>query len=141
MLSRVADNLYWFGRYLQRAENTARIVNVHGHLIFDLPRQVEFGWLPLVQILGAEEAFNERYPTPSEANIMHFLLLDEQNPGSILSSLHHAREILRTIRECMPREVWERLNDLHYLVLEKGEANCGDDHITAVNLTRPIPGI
>lgn len=122
MLSRVADNLYWFGRYLQRAENTARFVNVHGHLIFDLPRQVEFGWLPLVQILGAETGFHEKYNgDPSEANIMRFLLLDEEHSGSIIASLHHAREILRTIRECAPREVWERLNDLHYLLLEKGE--------------------
>ncbi len=122
MLSRVADNLYWFGRYLQRAENTARIVNVHGHLIFDLPRQVEFGWLPLVQILGQEEQFRERYEgASSEAQIMRFLLLDEQNPASIICSLQNAREILRTIRECAPREVWERLNDLHYLLQEKGD--------------------
>lgn len=122
MLSRVANNLYWFGRYLQRAENTARIVNVHGHLIFDLPRQVEFGWLPLVQILGQEESFHARYNGDSgEAQIMRYLLLDEDNPGSIICSLHHAREILRTIRECAPREVWERLNDLHYLLLDKGE--------------------
>jgi len=122
MLSRVADNLYWFGRYLQRAENTSRIVNVHGHLIFDLPRQVEFGWLPLVQILGAEEAFRAKYDgDTSETSIMRFLLLDEDHPGSIFAALHHSRELLRTVRECAPREVWERLNDLHYLLLEKGE--------------------
>jgi len=140
MLSRVADNLYWFGRYLQRAENTARIVNVHGHLIFDLPRQVEFGWLPLVQILGAEEEYRERYPDVSEANIMRFLLLDEQNSGSILSSLHHAREILRTIRECMPREIWERLNDLHYLLVEKGEKSLTSRSKRQDFLTQMIDG-
>ncbi|HSW14388.1 MAG TPA: alpha-E domain-containing protein [Solimonas sp.] len=123
MLSRVADNLYWFGRYLQRVENTARIVNVHGHLIFDLPRQVEFGWRPLVEILGQEEAFSARYNGDSgETQIMRFLLLDEDNPGSILCSLHHSREILRTIRECAPREVWEHLNDLHYLLQGQGQA-------------------
>jgi len=122
MLSRGADNLYWFGRYLQRVENTARIVNMHGHLIFDLPRQVEFGWRPLVQILGQEDSFRAKYNGESgETQIMRFLLLDEDNSGSIIHSLHSAREILRTIRECAPREVWEHLNDLHYLLQGQGQ--------------------
>ena len=54
MLSRVADNLYWFGRYLQRAENTARLINVNGLLMLDLPRRVVLGWGPLIEIVGAD---------------------------------------------------------------------------------------
>ncbi|TXI84190.1 MAG: alpha-E domain-containing protein [Cupriavidus sp.] len=122
MLSRVADNLYWFGRYLQRAENTARVVNVHANLLLDLPRKVQFGWTPLVDIFGADAAFSEHYKEYSEANVVRFLLLDAQNPGSILSSLHSAREILRTTRDHVQREVWEKLNDLYYFVQERGEA-------------------
>src|SRR5207253_1935750 len=53
MLSRLADNLYWFGRYLQRAENTARLINVNTILSMDLPRRVELGWEPLVDLVGA----------------------------------------------------------------------------------------
>lgn len=122
MLSRVADNLYWFGRYLTRAENTARLVNVHGYLLFDLPAQMRFGWLPLVQILGGEVEFSAKYgDDASEANVMRFLLLEPSYSGSLHNSLHRAREILRTIRECVPREVWEHLNDLHYLLQERGE--------------------
>jgi uncharacterized alpha-E superfamily protein len=121
MLSRVADNLYWFGRYLQRAENTARVVNVHANLLLDLPRKVQFGWAPLVEIFGADEIFREHYTEYSEANVVRFLLLDARNPGSILSSLNAAREILRTTREHIQREVWEKLNDLHYFVQERGE--------------------
>lgn len=122
MLSRVADNLYWFGRYIQRAENTARVVNVHANLLLDLPRKVQFGWTPLVDIFGAEASFRERYTEFSEANVVRFLLIDAQNQGSILSSLNAAREILRTTRDHIQREVWEKLNDLHYTVKERGEA-------------------
>lgn len=121
MLSRVASNLYWFGRYLQRAENTARLINVRANLLFDLPREVETGWAPLLQILGAEQKFLELYPDASETNSLQFLMLDTQNPGSIASSLSYAREILRTVRDSLPSEVWEKVNDLHLLVQERGE--------------------
>lgn len=121
MLSRVADNLYWFGRYLQRAENTARLVGVHAHLLLDLPRKVEFGWAPLVQILGAEEAFLEKQEELSETAVVRFLVLDETNPGSVASSVRAAREILRTVRDCTPNDAWEKLNDIHFFLQEKGE--------------------
>ncbi len=122
MLSRVASNLYWLGRYLQRAENTARLVNVNALLLLDLPRGIPFGWQPLVQITGSDDLFRSIYGDDfSESNVVRFLLLDQRNPGSIHSSLHAAREILRTVRDAMPREVWEKLNDLHYFVIGQGE--------------------
>lgn len=122
MLSRVADNLYWFGRHLQRAENTARLVSVYGYLLLDSPRQAHAGWRPLVQILGGEAEFTARFGADaSESNVMHFLLLEADYAGSLRNTVHYAREILRTIRECVPGEVWEHLSDLHYLLLEQGE--------------------
>ncbi len=121
MLSRVACNLYWIGRYLQRAESTARLVNVHSHLMFDLPRRVAAGWGPMVEIVGANRSFAELYAEASEANVVRFLLIDERYPGSILSSLRAARENLRTSRDIMPREIWERVNDLYHWVQENGE--------------------
>lgn len=122
MLSRVADNLYWFGRYLQRAENTARLINVNSNLLLDLPRNITFGWEPLIQIVGADDLYREHYGNDfSEANVLRFLMLDERHGGSILSSLQLAREILRTVRDTAPREVWERLNDLHWFVQGRGE--------------------
>jgi len=123
MLSRVADNIYWFGRYLQRCENTARLINVHSNLLLDLPPEVTFGWEPLIAIVGGRQPYEQFYPDYSEENVVRFLMLDERNPGSILSSLQQAREILRTIRDAMPREVWERLNALHYYVQDKGEGS------------------
>ena len=121
MLSRVANNLYWFGRYVQRAENTARLINVRANLLFDLPRAVDTGWAPLLQIMGAEESFSTRYTESSEVNSVRFLMLDAENPGSIASSLTSAREIMRTVRDSLPSEAWEKLNDLHLYVQERGE--------------------
>lgn len=121
MLSRVADNLYWFGRYISRAENTARLVQVHANLILDMPRRVVVGWQPLIQITGSAELFDNLYDSADEANVVRFLLLDQRNPSSILSSLGTARTIARSARDILPREVIEDLNDLYLLVLEKGE--------------------
>jgi len=121
MLSRVADNLYWFGRYHQRAENTARLINVHATLLLDLPRHLTVGWLPLLEITGCDAAFKATGMAPTEDNVVRFLIADERNSGAIFSSLNFAREIGRVSRDCIPREAWERLNDLYHFVQEHGE--------------------
>lgn len=120
MLSRVADNLYWIGRYLQRAENTARLINVNANLLMDLPRRMTLGWGPLIEIVGADATFRSHYEEATEENVVRFLIADPRNPGSIQSSLYHAREILRTVRDTMPSDTWERLNDMYYYVQERG---------------------
>lgn len=122
MLSRVADNLYWFGRYLQRAENTARLINVNATLMLDLPRNIQLGWAPLVQIVGADTEFRKLYDEATEDNVARFLMIDPRYPGSIISSLRSAREILRVSRDTMPSDAWERLNDVYYHVQDRGEA-------------------
>ena len=81
MLSRLADNLYWFGRYLQRAENTARLINVNTILSMDLPRRVELGWEPLVDLVGAHGLFAQLYDANGEDNVVRFLSVDDRNPG------------------------------------------------------------
>ncbi|HVT36652.1 MAG TPA: alpha-E domain-containing protein, partial [Nevskiaceae bacterium] len=125
MLSRTADNLYWLGRYLQRAENTARILNVQALLLLDMPRNTEFGWGVLVDILSAHKLYREHYQDFSEENVVRFLLLDPRNPGSIASSLAAARNILRITRDRLPRELWERVNDLYLRLGESGERALG----------------
>lgn len=121
MLSRVAGNLYWFARYLERAENTARLINVNTYLLLDLPRLITPGWLPLVEISGNESPFQQRYGDASEENVLHFLISDPDNPDSILSTLRMARENMRTTRDVTPREVWEMINDLYYDVRDQGD--------------------
>lgn len=63
MLSRVAQNIYWMSRYLERAEDTARIINVNTNLLLDLPRNTTFGWLPLIYIVSAQEQFSKKIRT------------------------------------------------------------------------------
>ena len=116
MLSRVAKNVYWMARYLERAENTGRIVNVNGNLLLDLPKKTTFGWEPLIAITGLEELFYANYKIPSEQNVVKFLLSDSKNPSSILASLEQTRENLRTTRDIIPREAWEAVNDIHWFV-------------------------
>lgn len=113
MLSRVAENLYWMGRSIERAENTARIVSVNANLLMDLPKGIAPGWSPLVYITGANDQYEDHYKAYSERNVVRFLLADERNPGSILASLGSARESCRTIRDIVPREAWELMNQLY----------------------------
>ncbi len=113
MLSRVAENLYWLSRYVERAENTARIVSVNANLLLDLPRGIAPGWKPLVEIIGGEVLFSHLYNDYNERSAVNFLVGDMRNPGSILSSLSLARENARTIRDIFQREAWELINELY----------------------------
>ncbi|WP_455206457.1 alpha-E domain-containing protein [Kaarinaea lacus] len=113
MLSRVAERVYWMSRYAERAENIARIINVYTNLLLDLPRNTTIGWHSLVQITGNEKLYREFYQDNLERHIIKFLLADTRNPDSLFNSLSYARENARTIRDILPREGWEHLNELY----------------------------
>jgi len=116
LLSRVAENLYWAARYLERAEDTARIVREHTNLIVDLPVSVPVTWQPLLAITGTVEEFDERERIVGEADIIHFLVAERDNTGSVVMCVEQARENLRTTREVIPRDAWQAVNDLHLYV-------------------------
>ncbi len=116
MLSRVAENLYWMTRYLERAENTARLINATTQVLLDLPRGASFGWDVLLKVAGLDRQFADSYAQHDEANIMRFLVSDARNPGSIVSCIRCARENCRTLREVLPRLAWERINSLYLFV-------------------------
>lgn len=124
MLSRVAENLYWMGRYLERAENTARFINSMTQVRLDLPRDASFGWDVLLTVAGLDHLFVERYPDPSAADedtLIPFLIEDEKNPSSILACIHNARENARTVREVLPMELWERINSLYLYIRDNAK--------------------
>ncbi len=119
LLARMAEVLYWAGRYLERAEDIARVVNVHGETHIDLPVGEDVGWFPLLDITDATALFAEQFPQldstkgapgtagPSvEDRIIRFVLFDRGNPSSIVTSVFNARINLREARPVVPREVW-----------------------------------
>lgn len=116
ILSRVAERVYWLGRYIERADATARLIAVNGHLLMDLPARRTLGWRPLVNISGSERLFEELYGEDAEAserNVCRFMTTDVRNPSSIVSSLAMARENMRNIRETMPRITFEYITELY----------------------------
>lgn len=112
MLSRVADSLYWTSRYVERAENVARLVAVNGYLTLDLPSTVD-QWGPLIEAMGGQELFDKRYGPPTQENVVRFLTYEEDNPSSILASIQAARANARSVREFITLEMWEQLNRLY----------------------------
>lgn len=113
MLSRVAENIYWMARYIERAENTARLIGVNANLVLDLPKGIAPGWELLIAITGSDATFQEYYNGYGERQVLRFLVGDRRNPASILSALVSARENTRAIRDIVPREAWEQINELY----------------------------
>ena len=127
MLSRSAERLYWLARYLERTENTARILSVYMSLMFDLPMGIEFSWRNLLTVFGANAVFFRHYEEANESNIMKFLLDDEKNPASLFSCLNFARENIRTSREHLPYEAWQFVNEM-YLYTQKNGSSADHRH-------------
>jgi uncharacterized alpha-E superfamily protein len=118
LLSSLAERVYWFARYVERVENTARIILVNNNLLMDTPRGITLGWNPIVSITGCEDLFYEYHQEATERNVLRFLIMDPHNPSCMINTIAYARENLRTSRAIFPTEIWETLNDLHNYVKE-----------------------
>jgi uncharacterized alpha-E superfamily protein len=116
MLSRVADSIYWMSRYIERAENVARFIDVNLNLMLDLPVGSKQQWRPLVDTTGDTEEFTERYGAATQQNVMRFLTFDGDNVNSIVSCLRRARENARSVREVISSEMWEQVNGFYLMV-------------------------
>jgi uncharacterized alpha-E superfamily protein len=112
MLSRTADNLFWIGRYMERAETMARLLEV-GSRIALLPSTghgYRSEWDSLLQASGTAEGFAEKYGDATQRNIESYLFFDRDNSSSIVSSLERARENGRIVRTALTSQVWDALN-------------------------------
>jgi len=98
-------------RYIERAENVARVVNVNWHLTLDASSEPQ--WHPLISIMADEEYFKKHYDSASQENVMRFLACDREYPNSIYNCLRNARENARSIREIIPSDVWEHVNKFY----------------------------
>jgi len=131
LLSRVADSVYWMGRYIERAENVARFIGVNLHLQLDLPLAPAHQWQPLIDTAGDTEIFKEKYGEACEERVIHFLAFDDENPNSIYSCLRFARENGRSVRETISSEMWEQINSM-YLQIQLQRTNPQHDALPEV---------
>ena len=124
LLSRVAEHVYWAGRYLERAEGTARLVKTHTELFVDLPRSVGIGWSPLLAVTGGREDFDNGYGQVTEDDVVAFLLAEPEFQGSVVASIEQARENFRVTRGLVPVRMWEVLNETRQWVQVSAVAGC-----------------
>jgi uncharacterized alpha-E superfamily protein len=116
MLSRVAESLYWMSRYVERAENVARFIDVNTWLQLDLPGNYEEQWLPLVSTTGDESLFAKHYKEALKSNVIRFLIFDTRNPNSVNASIMAARENARIARQYITLEMWEQINRFYLMM-------------------------
>jgi len=109
MISRVAEHCFWLARYLERAENTSRILEVNHTMLLDFHVPDDLQWRPLLIISGIHDYKDE----PTAENVQEYMTWEQENPFSIISSLAWARENARIIREVISAEMWERMNYYH----------------------------
>lgn len=113
MLSRTADHLYWMARYIERAENIARVLDVTYNMsLLPSGSSEEELWDTVLEIAGIRDIYDSSYPSLNATNVIRHLVTDSHNPSSIYSSLRSARENARSVRVAMTTETWENMNTL-----------------------------
>ena len=112
MLSRTADHLYWMCRYIERAENTARMldVNLQMSLLPQDPLTRDHSWRALLRISELQHGYREKYPDITPESVLHYMVRDPDNESSIYACLRAARENARAVRGSLTTEVWETYN-------------------------------
>lgn len=123
MLSSVAERLYWMARYLERAEDTARLTNAYSQFILDVPVGLEPGWESLVRVIDGEALFEARYSNYNERNVMKFMTVDLDSSGSIRYAVKAARECVRTTRDVLPDSCWKLVNELYIFTNDYAESS------------------
>lgn len=133
MLSSTADHLYWMARSMERAENTARMLDVTYRMSLLKHSTLEPAqeWSAMLSISGLREQFAEHHSEISQDNVIHFMALDEDNPVSIKNSLHAARESARAVRGTITSEMWEALNHTWLQMNGKQMRNIEHDGISS----------
>ena len=117
MLSRIADSLFWLARYMERAEDTARILDVNYHMLLEESEKFyRLRWDPLLVMAGEEPRFRTLYEEANAHTVFEFLAFRQDNPNSIVQCIAKARENARTIRDRLSREMWEDINGLYHAV-------------------------
>jgi uncharacterized alpha-E superfamily protein len=129
MLSRVADAIYWASRYVERAENVARFIDVSLNLMLESSGQLDRDWESLVHTTGDQAWFKDKYGQATAENVTRFLTFDDEYPSSILSSVSRARENARSVRDIISREMWQELNEFYLMVVQAARPGVQPEHL------------
>jgi uncharacterized alpha-E superfamily protein len=114
MLARHAQALFWAGRYIERAQDTARLLDVTYHSQIEAgPRQARKAWQELLQVLYLDAAYAAERRTVDAEGVNEYLVLEPSNPGAIVSAIRRARENARSVRELLSNDLWLAINDLY----------------------------
>jgi uncharacterized alpha-E superfamily protein len=116
LLSRVADSVYWMGRYIERAENVARFLDVNHNLMLDLPQGYQDQWQPIVDTTGDRSVFESRHGVATREKVIQFLAFDHEYRSSICACISAARENARSVRETISSEMWEQINSMYLMI-------------------------
>lgn len=123
MLSRVANSLYWMSRYIERAENISRLLDVNLQLMLDFvqldDQKLKEHWLPILRSAGDEDTFFQHYSDANAQTVTEFMTFSEHNPNSVMSCLFAARENARQIRDQISLEMFEALNECYLFLKSK----------------------
>ena len=122
MLSRVADSLYWINRYVERAENLSRFVEVSEAMALDCPPGSAEPWLPLIDASGDRDLFDQLCPGGGPDEVVRFLVNHPDNPNSIVNCIAIARENARQIREVITTEMWEQINGMYWTLQDDNDS-------------------
>lgn len=131
LLSRAADAVYWMARYIERAANVARFIDVNLHLQLDMPLEPHHQWQPLIATSGDAKIFRERIGKAEKGNVIKFLVWDTNNLNSISTCLRAARENARSIREIISSEMWEQVNSM-YLKIQSQQRMAGSERLAEI---------
>lgn len=130
MLSRVANSVFWMSRYIERAENVARFLDVNFNLTLGEGEGLSRQWAPLIYTTGDHQLFEKLYGPANRDNVLAFLAFDQRNPNSILSCVTQARENARGVREVIPGAIWEQINKFYLMVSSAAKAVHSPNHQT-----------
>jgi len=135
MLSRVAGSLYWMSRYLERAENLARLVDVNLQILLDFgqlsDQTLKAHWLPVLRSNGDDDLFFELYEVADSETVTEFLTFRAENPNSLHSCIANARENARHVRDQISSEMWEVLNDAYHFIKTADPSKTWNDGASA----------
>jgi uncharacterized alpha-E superfamily protein len=137
LLSRVADSIYWMSRYMERVENTVRLMEVNWNLMLDLPQVQTNEWESLLHVSGDFDLFKSAYNDINAENVMRFMTFDLLNPNSMYACLTAARENSRAVRDVITPDMWELINSM-YLMVKSYDSNARGFYTNPFDFYREI---